>query len=126
MQKFEAKSVLLVFLWTLYNFFLPAFADTVVHNDTFTPCFVLRVTEEDFEQSCVSKQKVGVVNGTSSGPLITLTEGYVSWIRVYNDMPDRNLTMVRHSVIGLVTVANFCVHSIGMAFLWQSVRSLMG
>lgn len=66
----------------------------VPHDFSFSPDFVLRVTEEPFTQSCVGKQAVVLVNGTSPGPEIRLLEGNVYWIRVFNDMGGRNLTMV--------------------------------
>lgn len=73
------------------------------HDETFTPHFVLRVTEEPFTQSCITKQNVILVNGTSPGPELRLKEGRVYWIRVFNDMDKQNLTMV----------SNYAYHSIG-------------
>lgn len=66
----------------------------VRHGSSFTPDYVLRVTEQPFTQSCITKNEVILINGTSPGPELRLTEGNVYWIRVYNDMDKKNLTMV--------------------------------
>lgn len=66
----------------------------ILHDAFFTPDFVLRVTEQPFTQSCITKPDVILVNGTSPGPEIRLTEGNIYWIRVFNDMDNKNLTMV--------------------------------
>jgi hypothetical protein len=73
---------------------LPSVPFAVVHDDSFVPDAVLRVTEEEYQQPCVSKKNVVLVNGTSPGPDLTFTEGETVWIRVYNDMDTQNLTMV--------------------------------
>ena len=66
----------------------------VLHDSSFSPDFVLRVTEQPFTQSCIAKTEVILINGTTPGPEIRLTEGNIYWIRVYNDMDNHNLTMV--------------------------------
>jgi FtsP/CotA-like multicopper oxidase with cupredoxin domain len=66
------------------------------HDSSFTPDFVLRITEQPFTQSCITKTEVILVNGTSPGPEIRLTEGNIYWIRVFNDMDNKNLTMVTY------------------------------
>ena len=73
-----------------------AFAAPTLHDSSFTPDFVLRITEQPFTQSCITKKDVILVNGTSPGPEIRLTEGGIYWIRVFNDMDNKNLTMVLH------------------------------
>jgi hypothetical protein len=70
----------------------------ILHDSSFTPDFILRVTEQPFTQSCISKPGVILINGTSPGPEIRLTEGNIYWIRVFNDMGDKNLTMVYKSL----------------------------
>jgi hypothetical protein len=70
-----------------------AFAKTVVHGENFWPDHVLRVSIAEVPSGCESRENV-VVNGTSPGPTIRLLAGVSSWIRVYNDMVDQNLTMV--------------------------------
>lgn len=64
------------------------------HNGTFTPDAVLRVTTRNLAQSCLPEKLTVVVNGTSPGPALRLQEGRTTWIRVYNDMANDNLTMV--------------------------------
>ncbi|KAF2157040.1 multicopper oxidase [Myriangium duriaei CBS 260.36] len=39
-----------------------------------------------------------LINGTSPGPMIHLTEGRRSWIRVYNNLSDRNFTIHWHGL----------------------------
>lgn len=70
-----------------------AFALQVRHDSTFTPDHILRVTNEVIDIACDSHLSV-VVNGSTPGPLIRLAPGTASWIRVYNDIEDQNLTMV--------------------------------
>lgn len=69
------------------------FAETVVHDGQFKPDHVLRVTVAQVPSACENRDSV-VVNGTSPGPTIHLLPGTRTWIRVYNDIPDQNLTMV--------------------------------
>lgn len=66
----------------------------VRHGSSFMPDYVLSVTEQPFTQSCITKSEVILINGTSPGPELRLTEGNVYWIRVYNNMDNKNLTMV--------------------------------
>lgn len=79
------------FVLTLFLGFTRAIA--VVHDHTFTPHIILRATAQSVSQACINRVSV-LVNGTSPGPEIRLKEGKTTWIRVYNDMDDRNLTMV--------------------------------
>jgi FtsP/CotA-like multicopper oxidase with cupredoxin domain len=69
-------------------------ASAVPHGGSFVPDAVLRVTEEERAQSCVPTKEILVVNGTSPGPALVFKEGETVWIRVYNDIPHQNLTMV--------------------------------
>lgn len=64
------------------------------HDAAFVPDAVLRVTEGELAQSCLPAKSTVLVNGTAPGPELRLQEGSIYWIRVYNDMPDNNLTMV--------------------------------
>ena len=68
-------------------------ATAVVHDGSFTPDIILRVTAANHSQACQDRYSV-LVNGTSPGPTLRLEEGKVTWIRVYNDMDSYNLTMV--------------------------------
>lgn len=66
----------------------------VSHGESFVPNAVLRITQEERKQSCVPTKQILVVNGTSPGPALLFSEGETVWIRVYNDIPHENLTMV--------------------------------
>lgn len=69
-------------------------ASLVTHDRAFVPDHVLRITAQDIPQACNTRYSA-VVNGTSPGPELRLRAGQPAWIRVYNDMVDANLTMVR-------------------------------
>ncbi|KAH8797745.1 Cupredoxin [Xylogone sp. PMI_703] len=90
----------------LLTFFLPTlFLHTIlthaflhVHDHTFVPDAILRVTAENIAQSCLPAKSTVLVNGTSPGPELRLVEGKTTWIRVYNDIQDQNLTMHWHGL----------------------------
>jgi L-ascorbate oxidase len=83
-------------LSALFFIFLAVVADPqcVTHNETFTPDAVLRVTASNVSQSCYPSKSTALINGTSPGPELRIKEGITYWIRVFNDMTDKNLTMV--------------------------------
>ena len=64
------------------------------HDEHFVPDAILRVTAQNISQPCARSKSTVLVNGTSPGPELRIREGQTSWLRVYNDMPDQNLTMV--------------------------------
>jgi FtsP/CotA-like multicopper oxidase with cupredoxin domain len=66
------------------------------HGEAFIPDAVLRITAQNISQSCLPSKSVVLVNGTSPGPELRLLEGQTYWIRVYNDMPEQNLTMASY------------------------------
>lgn len=66
-----------------------------VHNASFVPDAILRITQQNISQSCIPAKPTVIVNGTSPGPELRLLEGKTCWIRVYNDMQQENLIMVR-------------------------------
>jgi len=68
-------------------------ASLETHGPDFVPDAVLVVTEEEVKQSCVPTKNIIVVNGTSPGPELTFNVNDTVWIRVYNNIPDQNLTM---------------------------------
>lgn len=70
--------------------------ELVTHDETFVPDHVLRVTKQNISVACEHRMSV-VINGTSPGPTLHLKPGKSTWIRVYNDMSDSNLTMVRQT-----------------------------
>ncbi|KAK4126927.1 multicopper oxidase [Parathielavia appendiculata] len=61
------------------------------------PDHVLRVSIANVPSACETRQDV-VVNGTSPGPAIRVLPGARSWIRVYNDMDNWNLSMHWHGL----------------------------
>ncbi|KAK4212463.1 putative L-ascorbate oxidase [Rhypophila decipiens] len=74
-----------------------ALAKLVVHDGSFTPDQVLRVTIGQIDSGCQTHQDI-VVNGTSPGPVLHILPGATTWVRVYNDMDDQNLTMHWHGI----------------------------
>lgn len=70
-----------------------AFGKLVVHDGSFRPDHVLRITAENVPVACESRLSA-LVNGTSPGPAIHLSPGEITWIRVYNDMKIFNATIV--------------------------------
>lgn len=77
----------------LSSIFAVVLGELALHDANFQPDVILRVTAQNISQACNTRYSA-VVNGTSPGPTITLQAGRPAWIRVYNDMPDANLTMV--------------------------------
>ena len=85
-------SVILPFVWLLASLSLVA-STIYVHDKTFVPDVILRGTAADVSQACINRLSV-LLNGTSPGPEVRLRAGVTTWIRVYNDMDDHNLTVV--------------------------------
>jgi FtsP/CotA-like multicopper oxidase with cupredoxin domain len=75
----------------------------VVHGSDFVPDHVLVVTYENITIACQSRMST-LVNGSTPGPTLRLQPGKTSWIRVYNNMPNDNLTMVSIAHISLYFV----------------------
>jgi hypothetical protein len=86
-----------------------------VHDDSFSPDYVLRVTAEDYEQACTERHSV-LVNGSFPGPELRLQEDQTSWIRVYNDMEHSNLTMVNSYL--LIPRKHSCLLTTVTALAW--------
>nr|CEG05309.1 unnamed protein product [Fusarium clavum] len=74
-----------------------AFAKTQVHDDTFTPDYVLEATLDDIKVNCKTRSSV-TFNGTFPGPTLYLKEEQTTWIRVYNHIPDNNVTVHWHGL----------------------------
>lgn len=72
-------------------------ATSAVHDKSFTPHLNVRISEQVIQQSCLPAKPTVLINGTSPGPVIRLKTGRTYWIRVYNDMHDKNATMVQFS-----------------------------
>lgn len=69
-----------------------AVARSVVHDESFVPDVVLRLSLATIQQDCQSRLSA-VVNGTYPGPAIYLEPDTTTWVRVYNDA-DVNSTIV--------------------------------
>lgn len=87
MSGFKHAIVLLVNLLALSN------ASLVLHDHSFRPDEVLRVSQKNLTQSC-QYRLTAVVNGTSPGPELRSRPNRTTINRVYNDLDDQNLTMV--------------------------------
>src|SRR3954469_21440700 len=85
-----------------------AHAELEVHDETFVPDAILRVSEAEAKQSCIDAREILVVNGTSPGPEIRLVEGKSFLIRVYNDLKHENLTMVNFPFVSTLE-SIFCL-----------------
>ena len=70
----------------------------VTHDSEFVPDHVLRVSTRNISVACETRQSA-VVNGSSPGPELRIPPGQRTWIRVYNDMGEANLTMVRRKIM---------------------------
>lgn len=65
----------------------------VSHGGSWEPEYVLVATAQNITINCESRYSV-VFNGTSPGPVLHLQEGKTTWVRVYNEMVDKNITTV--------------------------------
>ena len=83
----------LCILLTCFSALLVSAANLQTHDASFQPDVVLRISKINAQIACTERESV-VVNGTTPGPLVTLTAGKTTWIRVYNDMPNDNATTV--------------------------------
>ena len=66
----------------------------VVHDGSFMPDAILRVTSQNVSLGGIQRLTT-LVNGSAPGPEVHVPENETVWIRVFNDMTDSNLTMVR-------------------------------
>lgn len=93
------------------------------HDDSFTPGSVLRISKIDAPIACAQRESV-VVNGTTPGPVVSLTAGQPNWIRVYNDMSDDNATIASQTFEAMdCTFANL---EIALAWLESERCALLG
>ncbi|EJT71044.1 L-ascorbate oxidase [Gaeumannomyces tritici R3-111a-1] len=72
-------------------------AGGVVHDSTWTPDYVLEATAQTITLDCRQRHSV-VVNSSSPGPTLYLTENKTTWVRVHNRMPDQNFTVHWHGL----------------------------
>ncbi|KAF2117913.1 Cupredoxin [Lophiotrema nucula] len=71
------------------------------HDASWAPDSVLYATAANISIDCQSRYSV-LLNGTSPGPTLYLEEGKTTWIRVYNKIPDHNLTVHWHGLTARV------------------------
>jgi L-ascorbate oxidase len=96
-MKYSQSSLSLTILLVLFSLLQHTKALFAIHDDSFRPDYILRATAQNITIDCESRYSV-VINGTSPGPTIYLTEGRTTWIRVYNDILDQNLTVHWHGL----------------------------
>lgn len=65
------------------------------HDASFTPDFVLSVTSQNISVGGMYKEAT-LVNNSLPGPTLRIPEQKTIWIRVYNNIKDDNVTMVRN------------------------------
>lgn len=83
----------MLWLATLLLIFQGVHPFLITHDESFAPDYVLNVSLQNAAIGCKYRYSF-VVNGTTPGPEVRLKENQTSWIRVYNSIPDQNLTMV--------------------------------
>ncbi|KAJ4359946.1 uncharacterized protein N0V89_000505 [Didymosphaeria variabile] len=79
----------------------PATAELVRHDKSWSPDTALYATAANITIDCQSRYSV-LLNGTSPGPALYLEEGKTTWIRVYNEIPDQNITVHWHGLTARV------------------------
>ncbi|KAL8351510.1 hypothetical protein RB598_006338 [Gaeumannomyces tritici] len=84
-------------LLALLHLARPEQAGGVVHDSTWTPDYVLEATAQTITLDCRQRHSV-VVNSSSPGPTLYLTENKTTWVRVHNRMPDQNFTVHWHGL----------------------------
>jgi hypothetical protein len=96
-----------------------------VHDASFVPDEILRVSTANVTNGCVERQSA-MVNNSVPAPELRFKAGTVVWIRVWNDMQDANLTMVSThvpNVLQTIIDSPFC--SIGTVYLKRLLHSQM-
>ncbi|KAL6241434.1 hypothetical protein RBB50_011698 [Rhinocladiella similis] len=62
-----------------------------------SPEYVLVATAKNLTINCQTRFSV-VINGTTPGPTLHMKENFTTWVRVYNRIPDQNLTVHWHGL----------------------------
>ncbi|KAF2651411.1 multicopper oxidase [Lophiostoma macrostomum CBS 122681] len=84
-----------------YLFTPPALAVPQRHGHSFEPDHVLLATARNVSINCESRYSV-LLNDSTPAPSLYIQEGRTSWIRVYNHIPDTNLTVHWHGLTARV------------------------
>ena len=88
-------------LLLLFSLISPRYVTATVHDDSFIPDAILRVTAQTVSVGGIQRLAT-LINGTIPGPELRVPENEVAWIRVFNDISDQNLTMVSRMIIQMV------------------------
>ncbi|PHH69088.1 hypothetical protein CDD82_88 [Ophiocordyceps australis] len=72
-------------------------ADLEVHGKDFQPEYVLEATLGPLDMDCQTRESV-MLNNSSPGPTLYLKEGQTTWVRVYNNIADQNITLHWHGL----------------------------
>jgi L-ascorbate oxidase len=96
MMKHFLPPFILVLL-TVICFVNQAHATFIFHDGSFQPDYILRATAQNITVNCESRYSV-IINGSSPGPTLYFLEGKTTWVRVYNDIADQNLTVHWHGL----------------------------
>ena len=91
-------------LLLLLPLILPHYVTATVHDDSFTPDAVLRVTAQNISLGGIHKL-APLVNGSIPGPELRVPENETVWIRVFNDIEGQNLTMVSRTISQMIPSA---------------------
>ena len=84
-------------LLLLFSILLSHHVTAIVHDESFSPDAILRVTAQNVSIGGVHRLTT-LVNGSLPGPELRVPENETAWIRVYNDMRGHNLTMVSGTI----------------------------
>lgn len=63
------------------------------HGGDWEPEYVLIATAQNITINCESRYSI-TFNSTSPGPVLRLQEGKTTWVRVWNRIPNENVTVV--------------------------------
>lgn len=85
-------------LLPLFPLVLLQIVTATIHDDSFAPDAVLRVTAQNVSVGGIHKLTT-LANESIPGPELRVPENETAWIRVFNDMNDKNLTMVSRMAI---------------------------
>jgi FtsP/CotA-like multicopper oxidase with cupredoxin domain len=80
-------------IFALFCLFCAICAELVTHDASFVPDIVLEARHRKLNIACETRYSV-VINGSSPGPTLHLNEGKSTWIRVYNQLENKNFTIV--------------------------------
>ncbi|OAG01952.1 L-ascorbate oxidase [Paraphaeosphaeria sporulosa] len=92
MLPFAIAASALLAIWST-----PVAAELIRHDSSWSPDTTLYATAANITIDCQSRHSV-LLNGSSPGPTLYLEEGKTTWIRVYNQIPDQNVTVHWHGL----------------------------